>query len=249
MLAWKHTMNPQIWRFDNANALYYALVDALGQELAPVIASGRDPVLALPTGNTMVPFYRIAAEVPEKLHPETWQAFNLDEYYPVTPENFEDSFQAYMNRHFYSRLKNQVKSAHFLNGATPDLVSECADYEAKILALGGLDICILGLGVNGHIAFNEPGSEFDSRTRPIELHPQTLMANFKGEAPFTHAMTLGIGTILSAKKIFVVALGKNKANAVKAAIEEYPSRMIPASGLQAHPNVTWFLDPEASSLV
>ena len=242
-------MNPQIWRFDNANALYYALVDALGQALSPLITEGRDPVLALPTGNTMIPFYRIAAESHEKLRPDRWQAFNLDEYYPITPENFDYSFQAYMNRHFYSRLKEQVKSAHFLNGATEELEQECSNYEAKIHALGGIDFCLLGLGINGHIAFNEPGSEFDSKTRAIELHPQTLMANFKGKAPFTHAMTLGIGTILSAKKIFIIALGKNKAHAVKAAIQERASRTIPASALQNHADVTWFLDQEASSLL
>jgi glucosamine-6-phosphate deaminase len=241
-------MTPQIWRFDNANALYYALVNTLSQALAPTLASGRDPVLALPTGNTMIPFYRIAAETPE-LQTNRWQGFNLDEYYPITPETFEYSFQAYMNNHFYSRLKEPVKSAHFLNGATHDLNAECANYEAKIQALGGIDLCLLGLGVNGHIAFNEPGSEFDSRTRPLELHPQTLMANFRGEAPFTHAMTLGIGTILSAKKIFIVALGKNKADAVKAAMTEHPTRTIPASGLQAHPDVTWFLDQEAASQI
>jgi len=242
-------MNAQVWRFDNANALYYALIDALGQALQPLVAEGRDPVLALPTGNTMIPFYRIAAESSEKLNLPRWQVFNLDEYYPITPENFESSFQAYMDMHFYSRLKDPIKSSHFLNGSTSDLNAECASYERKMAALGGIDICILGLGVNGHIAFNEPGSEFDSRTRPIELHPQTLMANFRGEAPFTHAMTLGIGTILSAKKIFVVALGKNKANAVKAAIEEHSSRTVPATGLQIHPDVTWFLDQEAASLV
>ena len=243
-------MTPQIWRFDNANALYYALIDALSQALAPTLASGRDPVLALPTGNTMVPFYRIAAEAAEeKLQLNRWHCFNLDEYYPITPENQNYSFQAYMENHFYSRLKTPVRAAEFLNGATSDLNAECAAYEKKILAAGGLDVCMLGLGVNGHIAFNEPGSEFDSRTRPIELHPQTLMANFKGQAPFTHALTLGIGTILSAKKIFIVALGKNKANAVKAAIKEHSSRMIPASGLQTHHDVTWFLDQEAASLI
>jgi glucosamine-6-phosphate deaminase len=206
-------------------------------------------VLALPTGSTMIPFYRIAVEAEETLHTKQWQAFNLDEYYPLNDSTKEESFRAYMDRHFYSRLKHPIKSVNFLDGTTTNLQAECASYEERLTASGGIDVCILGLGVNGHIAFNEPGSEFDSRTRAIELHPQTLMTNFKGNAPFTHAMTMGIGTILSAKKIFVVALGKNKANAVEIALKEHSTRTVPASGLQNHPDVTWFLDQEASDLI
>jgi glucosamine-6-phosphate deaminase len=242
-------VNPQLWRFDNANALYYALVDTLAQTLSPVLATGRDPVLALPTGNTMIPFYRIAAECEEKLNINRWRAFNLDEYYPIHDQNRNASFRSYMEQYFYSRLSMLPKETNFLNGATLDLHAECANYEKKIEAAGGIDLCILGLGTNGHIAFNEPGSEFDSQTRAVELHPQTLMANFRGDAPFTHAMTMGMGTILKAKKIFVVALGKNKANAVKAALIDEPARTLPASVLKTHPDVTWFLDQEASSLV
>jgi len=242
-------MNPQIWRFDNANALYYALVDTLSQSIDQLVQSGRDPVLALPTGNTMVPFYRIASAHETSLHISRLQIFNLDEYYPINARNQEDSFQAYMKRNFYSRLKVQPKAVHFLNGETTDLNEECARYEETLKDAGGIDICLLGLGTNGHIAFNEPGSEFDSKTRPIELHPQTLMANFKGNAPFTHALTMGIGTLLSAKKIIIVALGKNKANAVKAALKERPTRTLPATSLQSHPDVTWFLDQDASLLV
>jgi glucosamine-6-phosphate deaminase len=244
---------PQIWRFDNANALYYALVDTLTTSTNQIIAEGKRPVLALPTGNTMVPFYRIATEAQNqkdtKLNVSQWQCFNLDEYYPITEANQPYTFDSFMDQHFYSHLNEPVAFRKILNGRARDPLQECNRYEELIQERGGIDIAILGIGTNGHIAFNEPGSEFDSRTRLVELHPQTLMANFQGQALFTHAMTMGIGTLLSAKQIFVVALGKNKANAVKAAIQDVESRMCPASGLRRHSNVTWFLDQDASQLI
>lgn len=242
-------MNAQIWPFDNANALYYALIDALAKVIQPIVAEGRDPVLALPTGNTMIPFYRIAADSEELLKTAHWRAFNLDEYFPITPKNRGESFRNFMKANFYSRLSQPVRSMQFLNGSTHDPFGECLTYEEKLKHAGGIDICILGLGVNGHIAFNEPGSEFDSRTRIVELHPQTLMANFQARAPISHALTMGIGTIMSSRKIFVIAHGKNKANAVKAALTEVASRTMPATILKSHPDVIWFLDQEASSLI
>ncbi len=242
-------MKPTVLRFDNANALHYALVNAIARIVTSTIEKGRNPVLGLPTGNTMVPFYRIAAELESELQVSRWSCFNLDEYYPLREENQSLSFKHYMDLHFYSRLKHPPEARFGLDGHTQNLELECGRYEKLLQEHGGLDLAILGIGVNGHIAFNEPGSEFDTRTRAIELHPQTLMANFKGQAPFTHALTMGIGTILEAKQIFIVAIGKNKANAVKAAIEDPLSRTVPASGLQKHAQVTWFLDQEAASLL
>ena len=242
-------MNAQTWRFDNANALYHALIDAISTAVTSIVAENRSPVIALPTGNTMVPFYRLAAEKEELLSISKWICFNLDEYYPVDAKSTNLSFKYYMDNHFYSRLKTPVFRSEILNGSNPDLHAECKSYEQKIKDCGGIDLAILGLGTNGHIAFNEPGSEFDSRTRPIELHPQTLMANFKGKAPFTHALTMGIGTILEAKQIFVVAHGKNKAQAVEQSLRETPTRTLPATSLQSHSKVTWFLDQEAASFI
>ena len=239
----------EVWRFDNANALNYALIDAMSLAISKVTGEGRNPVIALPTGNTMIPFYRIAVESAESLQIEKWRCFNLDEYYPLTPENEKLGFRAYMNSNFFSRLKQTPLEQQFLNGSAADRDVECTQYEQKIKASGGLDIALLGIGTNGHIAFNEPGSEFDTRTRAVELHPQTLMANFKGTAPFTHALTMGIGTLLEAKKIFVVALGKNKAPAVRAALQDRTTRTLPATALQEHGDVTWLLDQEAASML
>ena len=224
-----------IWRFDNANSLYYALLD----EFKKLPTS---PNLALPTGNTMVPFYKIATEHHSELRTETWSCFQLDEYFPMTPEKYSYSFKRFLEQHFLS--KTLVKEVCFLaDNPNP------ADYEKKISEKGGLDLVLLGLGQNGHIAFNEPGSEPTSRTRIVSLHPGTLLANFKGETPFSEAVTIGIETILEAKKIYIVALGKNKAQAVKGAIKDEESRTCPASFLRRHPNVTWFLDQEAAELI
>lgn len=241
--------SPQIWRFDNANALYYALLDTIAQSTGQIVSQEKRPVLALPTGNTMIPFYRLATTQPEALHLSQWQCFNLDEYFPISEQNKVYTFDHFMDQNFYSKLSTPVAFRKILNGRSIEPHEECRRYEELIEERGGIDIALLGLGTNGHIAFNEPGSEFDSRTRLVELHPETLMANFQGQALFTHAMTMGIGTLLSAKKIIVVALGKNKAQAVKSAIEAPESRTCPASALRRHSNVTWFLDQEASQLI
>jgi len=224
-----------IWRFDNANSLYYALLD----EFKKLPAS---PNVALPTGNTMIPFYRLVSENRSQVHTESWTCFQLDAYLPLSPETKELSFKAFLEKYFFST--NLVKEVHFLEQfSNPD------DYEKKIAKKGGLDVVLLGIGQNGHIAFNEPGSEPDSRTRVVNLHPQTLLANFKGSTPFTQAVTIGIDTILSAKKIYIVALGKNKAAAVKAAIRDPESRTCPASFLRRHSDVTWLLDQEAAEFI
>jgi glucosamine-6-phosphate deaminase len=238
-----------LWRFDNANALYYALIDALKKEVDRLLAQGRKPVIALPTGNTMLPLYKLITDSSPELRTETWTCINLDEYYPLNPSNRNSSFATYLNQHFYSKLKNPVLQQEQINGAAPDAQAEAERVETRIRELGGIDIALLGLGVNGHIAFNEPGSEFDSRTRLIHLHPDTLMANFRDKEPIENAITMGIGTLLEAKTVFIVALGRNKSGAVRAAIQDPSSRTCPASGLQRHKNTTWFLDQEAASLI
>ncbi len=242
-------MSPNLQRHGNANALYYALVEHLSTEVRALVSQGRNPVLALPTGNTMIPFYRIAAEQEEPLAVARWTCFGLDEYYPVPKYLAHLSFKNYLDEHFFSRLKTPPRARFALDSGTENFMIECDDFEERIRDCGGIDLAILGIGTNGHIAFNEPGSEFFSRTRAIALHPETLLSNFNGTAPFTHALTMGIGTLLEAKKIIVVALGKNKARAVRGAIREVPTRTLPASSLQSHPSVTWFLDSESSALL
>ena len=242
-------MKPRIWRFDNANALTYALLDEVAATVRPLAETGRSPVLALPTGNTMIPFYHLASESAERLRVVDWTCFNLDEYHPLPEPDAPYSFRAYLERQFFSKLKDRPRKTFFLDGTAANPEAECTAFEERILGAGGIDLAILGIGVNGHIAFNEPGSAFDSRTRPVTLHPETLMANFKGPAPVNCALTLGIGTLLSAKRIFILAIGKSKASAVRAATLEPPTKTLPASALQNHPQVTWFLDQEAADLL
>ena len=242
-------MNHKIWRFDNADSLYYALIDSLAATVTKITATGKNPVIALPTGNTMIPFYRLIIENSKRLQTEKWICFNLDEYFPIHDSNQNQSFDAFMELHFYSKLPLPVFQRKILNGKTLNPEQECIQYEADIQAQGGIDLCLLGLGMNGHIAFNEPKSDPRSQTRKVELHPETLMANFRGEAIFTHALTLGIGTIRDAREIFIIALGKGKAHAVKAATQEPISILCPASHLQNHPQVTWFIDQDAADLI
>jgi glucosamine-6-phosphate deaminase len=240
---------PKIWRFDNANALYYALVDALGAEVEACLKIGKHPLIALPTGNTMLPLYKLITDRQRDLHVNKWQCINLDEYHPLSSTQRASSFAHYLQQHFYSKLETPVMLQEQINGAAPDAELECQRIESRIRELGGIDIALLGLGVNGHIAFNEPGSEFDSRTRLVKLHPDTLLANFRGREPIESAITMGIGTLLEARSVMIVALGKNKSGAVRAATQDPSSRTCPASGLQRHRNTTWFLDQEASSQI
>ncbi len=242
-------MSPEILRYETKTELYLNLIHRLSAEIEALQAAPRSPVLALPTGNTMVPFYELVTQHAKQLKVSTWHCFQLDEYYPLDPKFEEKSFRTYLNHHFYSKVKTPPALRESLNGETSDPGVECANYEKKISDAGGIDIAILGIGTNGHIAFNEPGSPFDSKTRLIELHPETLASNFKNGAPIPKALTVGIGTLLQAKKIWVLALSNSKAKAVKRAIHEPMNVDIPASALQSHSNVTWFLDSEAASLL
>ncbi len=238
-------MNAEILRFETEADLYPNLTLRLELEIKSILEKGRSPVLALPTGNTMIPFYRLARERPEALQVSTWKCFQLDEYFPLTAETEHLSFRSYLEEHFYSKLKTLPLLRESPNGLAPDANLECSRYERKLKDEGGIDLAILGIGVNGHIAFNEPGAPFDSRTRPIALHAETLRSNFKSGPAIPHAMTMGIGTLLEAKKIWIIAVSTTKREAVRKAMYEPPAVEVPASALQLHPSVTWFLDSGA----
>ncbi|MBU6154747.1 MAG: glucosamine-6-phosphate deaminase [Bdellovibrionales bacterium] len=242
-------MRPVILRYETKAELYPDLIHRLQGEIENLRTGSRNPVLALPTGNTMVPLYGLVTQKAEQLKVSTWKCFQLDEYYPLKQGSETKSFRAYLEHHFFSKVEAPPTLMESPDGFASDPEAECERYEKKIAAEGGIDLALLGIGTNGHIAFNEPGSPFDSKTRVIDLHPETLASNFKNGAPIPKAMTIGIGTLLQAKKIWVVALSKTKAKAVQNAIEERMNANVPASALQLHPNVTWFLDSEAASLL
>lgn len=223
--------------------------DALSERAAEIFLTAirRDPhvVLGLPTGRTPVRMYeRVVSACGRQYHCfRDVVTFNLDEYVGIE-RSHPGSYAAFMKRHLFDFVDVQPDNAHIPNGAAPDLARECARYEREIAAAGGLGLTFLGLGANGHIAFNEPGTPFDARTRVVTLTASTRAANaslFTEGAVPTHAVTMGIATILESKSIILLASGAHK----KAAIERLRSgeldEQFPASALWKHSDVTVLL--------
>ena len=157
-----------------------------------------------------------------------------------------------MNENLFKKIDIQLKNTHVLNGLAKDLEKECRAYEKQIKAAGGIDLQVLGIGSDGHIAFNEPGTSLKSRTGVVYLTPSTIKDNarlfFKGkekEVP-TRALSMGVGTICEARKIVLLAFGENKQNAVKGCVEGPVSQFCTASALQEH-NDCWIFCDEAAA--
>lgn len=202
-------------------------------------------VMALPTGRTPMAFYSELAG--RKLDFSHARSFNLDEYVGLSHDD-PNSFARYMHEHFFRHVE---LAQHLVpNGLARDLALEAAEYEDSIKAVGGLDLAILGLGADGHIAFNEPSSSLGSRTRVQALHASTRQANMgsfpDGKVP-THGITMGVGTILEARRVLLLATGKPKAGILRKVIEGPVTSMVPATALQLHPRVTALVDDEAAS--
>lgn len=221
---------------------YDALSDRAANIFLTAIRSNPRIVLGLPTGRTPVKMYeRVVAECSRAYHCFRYVVtFNLDEYVGIEATH-PGSYWMFMGKHLFAHVDMKKSNAHIPNGMARDADAECARYEREIAAAGGLDLTFLGLGSNGHIGFNEPGTPFDSRTRVVALTESTRAANAPlfpdGNVP-THAITMGIGTILESKSIVLLASGDKK----RAAIERLRSREItedfPASALWRHPDVT-----------
>lgn len=186
--------------------------------------------IALPTGSTPIGMYLELKK--KKLDWEKINIFMLDVNYPQDPAE-PDSFFSFAQKYMPTPAFN------ILNSQTTDPVKECAEYEAKISAAGGLDLAVLGIGPNGHIAYNEPGTGFDSLTHLAKLDNQK----------FKYGLTMGIKTIMSAKKIILLAKGAGKAEIIKRAIEGPKTTDCPASVLENHPDCTFLLDQDAGNLV
>ena len=211
-------------------------------------------VLGLATGSTPVPMYNEMAKAvkAKKVSYKFVKSWNLDEYVGL-PGTHDQSYRYFMNKNLFEKIDIKLSNTHVLNGMAKDPVKECATYEAQIKKAGGIDIQVLGIGSDGHIAFNEPGTSLSSRTSVVYLTPSTIKDNarlfFKGkekEVP-TRALSMGVGTICEAKKIILLAFGKNKADAVKGMVEGGMTQFCTTSALQAH-NDTWvFCDEEAAS--
>jgi len=211
-------------------------------------------VLGLATGTTPIGFYRVLAERfrQEQLDFSGMTTFNLDEYYPIR-RHHPQSFTVYMREHLFQHVNIPEEQIHMLDGEAPDPGSECRRFEAALVAAGGIDLQILGIGRNGHIGFNEPGTPFGSRTHLVALADSTIQTNsrfFRDPAEMPrHALTMGIGTILQSRKIVLLAAGEGKAEAVRRALQGEVTESLPASILQIHPDVTLLLDEGAASLL
>lgn len=210
---------------------------------------GRRAVLGLATGSTPMGVYRELIRFCEEdgLDLSDVVTFNLDEYYPMTADR-EQSYRHWMNEVFFKPARIPLDQTNLPDGSIPrDRVERyCAEYERKIAEAGGIDIQLLGVGRTGHIGFNEPGSTIDSRTRLVTLDPVTrkdAASDFYGEANVPHqAITMGVGSILSARQVIIMAFGEHKASIVREATEGRVTENIAASFLQEHDNAQFVLD-------
>jgi glucosamine-6-phosphate deaminase len=209
-------------------------------------------VLGLATGCTMEAVYNhlVKLHVEEGLDFSRCKTFNLDEYVGLG-EYHPHSYHFFMKERLFERVNINLRNTHVPDGLAPDLKAECAAYEKEIDASGGVDLQLLGIGLNGHLGFNEPHSDFNSRTRVQMLTPATRLQNAplfssRDEMP-RRAMTMGVGTILEARQCVLLATGKAKAEIVAQAFEGPLTTAITASAAQLHPRFTVILDAAAAS--
>lgn len=205
-------------------------------------------VLGLATGGTMEGLYQKLAD--EQLNFSHVTTFNLDEYVGLKAED-PCSYASYMRHHLFSKVNIDFSKVHLLDGTAPDIPLHCQAYEKAILNSGGIDLQLLGIGGDGHIAFNEPGSSLSSRTRLKTLTPDTRANNAphfpQGETVPMHVLTMGVATIMEARRCLLLAYGAGKSAAIAAAVEGPITASCPASILQMHPRCTLVIDEAAAS--
>lgn len=229
------------------------IASVCADEFTALLTSKENCVLGLATGASPVPTYkelvrRYNAGVISFKHASS---FNLDEYVEL-PRNDKNSYYTFMHENLFNSVDIDEANVHILNGNAEDTAKECADFDAAIKAAGGIDIQLLGIGTNGHIGFNEPSSSFSDGTFKVKLTDSTIKSNsiyFTENAMPRYALTMGIQSIMKAKKIVLIATGASKAEAVKNAVKGEVTPMCPASVLQNHPNCIFLLDTAAASLL
>ncbi len=216
--------------------------------VARLLREKPDAVLGLATGSTPLLLYRELVQM--KLDWSRVTTFNLDEYVGLTPDH-PASFQRFMWENLFSRINIVKSNVHIPDGQAKDIPGFCLRYEQQIRVAGGIDWQLLGIGTDGHIGFNEPSSSLASRTRIKTLTQQTRADNarfFGGETAVPHhVITMGIGTILEARQLVLLAFGPDKARAVAEAMEGPITAMNPASILQLHPVAKIVLDEPAAA--
>jgi glucosamine-6-phosphate deaminase len=232
----------------DGDAVAILIADAIER----LVASKPEAVLGLATGSSPLGVY---AEIVRRhragaVSCERATAFLLDEYIGLPPGHTQ-SYEAFITRQFTGLIDIDPANVHVPDGRAPDLEAACADYEEKIRAAGGVDLQILGIGSDGHLGFNEPTSSLASRTRVKTLTEQTRADNNRffahaDEVP-RHVVTQGIGTILEARHIVLIAVGAGKAEPIARAVEGPLTSMCPASAIQLHPHATVVVDESAAA--
>lgn len=211
-------------------------------------------VLGFPTGDTPAGMYAELVQLYNQglLDLSKVVTFNLDEYYGLPPDH-PQSYHHYMRKKLFEHVNINEENIHIPNGVADDVERECKSYDAEICRHGGIDLLVLGIGLNGHIGFNEPGTDWGAETRLVNLSTETRRRESRnfgdlGEVP-TQAVTMGIKTIMRAKNILLLASGKQKARVAEQALLGPVTKKTPASILQLHPAVTVILDKEAGRLI
>lgn len=213
-----------------------------------------DSVLGLATGSTPVGMYKELIQMynENRIDFSRVKTVNLDEYAGLSGDN-DQSYRYFMNHNLFDHININKENTNVPNGTASDLEAECAHYEQVVESMGGVDIQLLGIGNNGHIAFNEPCGEFPEKTHVVDLTQNTIEANARffnsmDEVP-KKALTMGIGTIMKAKKIILLANGTKKAQTIHDMVYGPITPNVPASVLRLHPDVTVFVDEEAGALL
>jgi glucosamine-6-phosphate deaminase len=229
---------------------YRTLSQTAAELVIKAVRAKADLTLGLPTGSTPLGMYEELVKTYQNEHLDfsRVRTFNLDEYVGLLSDH-PKSYHTYMQNRFFQYVNVPPANIHIPEGKPgTDTTAESLRYENSIHDAGGIDMLIVGIGGNGHIAFNEPGAAFDSRTRVVDLAPETMVnarRHFGSEPVPSKAITMGIGTIRDARRIVLLASGREKADAVERALRGPVSVTVPASALQLHPRVIVILDEAA----
>ncbi len=230
----------------------------LSAKAARIVASQvilkNNAVLGLATGSTPEGMYRQLAQMYREGMVDFSRVvtFNLDEYLGLSPE-YPQSYHYYMRHHFFDHVNISQQNIHIPHGQAKNLNEMCLEYDGKIATAGGIDLQVLGIGANGHIGFNEPNPHLKMQTHIIDLKQDTIEANSRffdtpEEVP-RQAVTMGMGSIMKARRIMLLASGANKASAIKETLSGRITTEVPASFLQLHREVIFILDREAAALL
>ncbi len=226
---------------------------ACADEFEALLTKKPDCVLGLATGASPVPTYKelIRRYNDGRISFKNVTTFNLDEYVAL-PKADKNSYYTFMHDNLFNSVDIKEENVHFLDGNATDTETECRNYDTMIDNAGGIDIQLLGIGTNGHIGFNEPSDAFTDGAFKVKLTDSTIKSNsiyFTENAMPRYALTMGVNSIMKAKKTVLIATGKSKADAIKKTIQGEVTPLVPASILQTHPDCILLIDKAAAELL